>query len=103
MKSPEDLLNEADYLDDKAKDWERLAVECITDNTRRRCLWDANQCRGAAVRRWKEAQSILHPEREQALVVVGGVVTDLAEEDYTGFEIPDRIKELLGADAEGLV
>lgn len=102
MKDAEDLLREADYLDNKAKDWKNLADECITDNTRRKCLWNENQCRNAAVRRWNEAQAILNPVEAQ-LVVVGGVVTDVSEEDYTGFEIPDRIKQLLGADAEGLV
>jgi hypothetical protein len=101
MKDAEDLLREADYLDNKAQDWLRLSQECITDSTRRKCLWNENQCRGAAVRRWKEAQAILNPVAE--LVRVGGVEVNLDDEDYTGFEIPDRIKALLGADAEGLV
>lgn len=104
MRDADDLLSEANFLDDRARDWQNLADECITDNTRRKCLWNENQCRGAAVRRWKEAQAILNAESMAATIVrVGGLEVDLSEEDFSGYEIPDRIKELLGADAEGLV
>jgi len=103
IEKAEDLLREADHLDNKAQDWERLASECITEKTRRRCLWDANQCRGAAVRRWKEAQAILNPVTEVAVTVGGVDVTEDELDEYSEFEIPDRIKVLLGADAERLV
>jgi hypothetical protein len=97
-RDPEDLLREADYLDNKALDWQRLAEECFTENTRRKCLWNENQCRGAAVRRWKEAQTILYPNVAE-IMRVGGVEVNLAEEEYGDFEIPERIKDLLGADS----
>lgn len=101
VHDPQDKLREADYLDNKAKDWERLAGECLTQRTRNRCLWDANQCRLAAVRRWKEAQAILYPELAD-IVRVGGIEVTQAERDeenYSDFQIPDRIKALLGEDA----
>lgn len=101
IRSAEDLLSEANHLDTKAQDYERLARECITEATRNRCLWHANQCRGAAVRRYKEAQAILNPVAP--LVRVGGVEIADDDMDFSGYEIPDRIKALLGAEAEGLV
>jgi hypothetical protein len=102
-RDADDLLREADYLDNKAKEWLGLAAECVTDNTRRKCLWNENQCRGAAVRRWRDAQAIINPLAPAETMRVGGIEVNLDEEDFGEFAIPDRIRELLGPAAEGLV
>jgi hypothetical protein len=98
-RGAEDLLSEADHLDGKAREWRELAEDAVTDNTRRKCLWNENQCRKAAVRRWTEAQAILNPQEAPEFMRVGGVEVDLSEEDYSDYELPERIKDLLGGDA----
>lgn len=52
----QELLELAAELDAEARHNEELAAVAWTNRARKRLLWEANQKRGAAVRRWRDAQ-----------------------------------------------
>lgn len=93
----EQKLALADRLDEEAKHNEELAAVALTDTARKRLLWEANQKRGEAVRRWQEGQLLLFPHVHIPFTKGAGkhLVDD---DDDDNYEIPQRIRDMYHLD-----